>query len=309
MSEIILLGPQAFQPNLDKALERLDLEDPICVVTAGWQERAGELEALETHIGRKVLDLMLYQRAERLYEEDGELFEAHRRRQGRLRELQRYYRTRLSYYLEAARHLVRTGGDSDLLEPERRDAIEVVRELDHRHLGRLRQINAEFEETWRPSERPSVARHCEEISAIVSQCSAILVAGGHVAVLLNRLRVFNMGEWLRVKPVVAWSGGAMTLSEQLVLFHDSPPQGPGDAEVLEEGLGIFQGVLPLPHARRRLRLEDPIRVSLFASRFSPALCVAMDQGSLLHWDGHRWSALPGTRRLTSEGILQEMDGP
>lgn len=308
MSDIILLGPQAIEPNLGKALQSMQIEGPICVITAGWQERAGELAALEAHIGQKVVDLMLYQRAEQALEEDRELFEAHRRRQNRLREIQRLYRIRLSSCLEVTRRLKRMDGDSDILEPERQAALEVVRDLDRLHLCRLDRVNQEFEEEWTPSKRPSVHRHCDEIAAIVSECSVVLVAGGHVAVLLNRLRLFRLQDLLVGRKVVAWSGGAMALSERLVLFHDSPPQGPGDAEVLERGLGTFQGVVPLPHASRRLRLEDPIRVSLFASRFSPDLCVAMDRGSFLEWNGQRWRGRAGTRLLTPEGMLREVGG-
>ncbi len=308
MSEIILLGPQAIQPNLGEALKTMQIEGAICVITAGWQERAGELAALEAHIGQKVVDLTLYQRAEQALEEDRELFEAHRRRQNRLRELQRLYRIRLSSSLEVARRLKRMEGDTDILEPERQAALEVVRDLDRWHLCRLDRVNQEFDQTWTPNQRPAVEKHCSEIASIVADCSVVLVAGGHVAVLLNRLRLFRLQDLLVGKRVVAWSGGAMALSEKLVLFHDSPPQGPGDAEVLERGLGVFQGVVPLPHASRRLRLEDPIRVSLFASRFSPDLCVAMDRGSFLEWDGQRWRGRSGTRLLTGEGILREMGG-
>jgi len=307
MSDIVLLGPQAIEPNLGEALQSMEIGGPFCVVTAGWQERAGELEALEAHIEQPVIDLMLYQRAEQILEEDRELFEAHRRRQNRLREMQRLYRIRLSSGLETIRQLKRMEGDPELLEPERQAALEVVRDLDRLHLGRLDRVNMEFEEEWCPSQRPSVEAHCEKIEAIVRACSVVLVAGGHVAVLLNRLRLFRLQDLLREKKIVAWSGGAMALSERLVLFHDSPPQGPGDAEVLERGLGIFRGVVPLPHASRRLRLEDPVRVSLFASRFAPDLCVAMDRGSFLHWNGTKWLGRAGTRLLTPEGGLREVD--
>jgi hypothetical protein len=100
----------------------------------------------------------------------------------------------------------------------------------------------------------------------------------------------------------------MVLSERIVVFHDSPPQGAGNAEVLEAGLGAFQGVLPLPHARRRLQLSDRARVSLFSRRFEPAQCVALDEECRVEWDGSAWSAPSGTRRLTPEGTLVEVGG-
>ena len=34
----------------------------------------------------------------------------------------------------------------------------------------------------------------------------------------------------------------------------------------------------LPHARRRLPLEDPVRLGALARRFAPARCVVLDDG-------------------------------
>ena len=132
------------------------------------------------------------------------------------------------------------------------------------------------------------------------------IAGGHVAVLLNRMRLFDLAPLLAGKLVVAWSAGAMAVSERIVLFHDSPPQGPGNPEVFDAGLGLCTGVLPLPHADRRLRLEDPVRVDLFARRFSPSICAILDPGARWDWDGTGWTAGPGTRRLLRHGRVREM---
>ena len=37
-------------------------------------------------------------------------------------------------------------------------------------------------------------------------------------------------------------------------------------------------MIPLPHATHRLRLDDPYRVALFARRFAPDACIALDYG-------------------------------
>ncbi|MCB1055376.1 MAG: hypothetical protein KDD11_07665, partial [Acidobacteria bacterium] len=76
---------------------------------------------------------------------------------------------------------------------------------------------------------------------------------------------------------------------------------------LDLGLGLYRGVVALPHAEHRLRLDDPVRVGLFAERFAPAVCVAMDSGARLHWDGERWTAGPGTPLLTASGDLEERE--
>jgi hypothetical protein len=104
-------------------------------------------------------------------------------------------------------------------------------------------------------------------------------------------------------PIFAWSAGAMVLGERVVLFHDHPPQGEGFAEVLESGLGLYRGLIPLPHSRRRLRLSDRVRVSLLARRFPGFRCLAMDEGSRIHWDGVRWSGARG-RWLEPSGTVE-----
>jgi hypothetical protein len=120
----------------------------------------------------------------------------------------------------------------------------------------------------------------------------VAFAGGHVAALLNRLRLFDVASVVGERPIVAWSAGAMALSERIVLFHDSPPWGAGNAEVLDHGLGLCPGVLPLPHARRRLRLQDPRRVDLLVRRFAPLRCVGLDEGSKLRGRGAVWAGEP-----------------
>ena len=82
-------------------------------------------------------------------------------------------------------------------------------------------------------------------------------------------------------PIIAWSGGAMAFADQIVFFHDSPPQGPGDAEVLRAGMGLFHDVLPLPDANTRLNLDDRARVELFARRFDRCHCVIFDERTIL----------------------------
>ena len=70
----------------------------------------------------------------------------------------------------------------------------------------------------------------------------------------------------------------MALGQRVVLFHDSPPQGFGNAEVWGPGLGLYTGVLVFPHAQRRLALEDAGRVAILARRFQPSELRADGRG-------------------------------
>ena len=81
--------------------------------------------------------------------------------------------------------------------------------------------------------------------------------------------------------MIAWSAGAMALTERVVLFHDYGPEGDTEAEVFDRGLGRVQGIVALPHARRRLRLDDRDRCAVMARRFTDQHCVLLDDGTAL----------------------------
>jgi hypothetical protein len=308
MSMLVLLGPQRFEPTVRDAFDLLGVHGPIAVVTAGWQERESEDDELRAHLGCEVTDLLLYRRYDRVLARDRELGAALRRRQEQLVERQELYRLRLGFALEAARELMRRASGGAPLSEQRRAAIRALRTIDREHLRGMRLAHAEFEAQWRPLERDSVRREREELGAILERSTALALAGGHVGVLLTRLRLFGVAALLGERPVVAWSAGAMAAVERVVLFHDFPPQGAGDPEILDAGLGLCRGVVALPHARRRLRLDDPVRVALFARRFAPAACVVLDGPARLTWDGRRLSAGPATRALGSGGRIRQMAG-
>jgi hypothetical protein len=306
VSKVVILGPQRFEPNVGEAMSSLGVTGRVAAVTVGWQERESEIEELHEHLHLEVVKLELYRQFDDVLEQDRELFGALRRRQDRLRELQELYRRRLGHHLAMMRELMEAPGEDGLLDPERRAALEDLRKLDAHHLGRVREIHDEFDERWRPAERDAVASHRREIAGIVGESEVLAIAGGHVAVLLNRIRLFDVVSMLDGRPVVAWSAGAMVLCERVVLFHDSPPQGPGNAEVLGPGLGLCPGVVALPHARRRLRLDDPLRMTLFSMRFAPARSIVLEPGSRLDWDGDSWNAAEGTTWLGPQGTLEKV---
>ena len=307
MRRVVLLGPQRFKPTLAATLDSLGCGEPLAVVSAGWQEREEETEELRAHVGRELVNLRLYHRTEEVVAEDEALGGALRQRQEQMQRVQGLYRSRLALGLRAVRELLDYPGNNRFVEAHRRAAIRAVRTLDRQHLVQARRIHEEFAERWKPLERDSVRRHREQIAESLETCAAVVISGGHVAVLINRIRLFALGEFACAAPVVAWSAGAMVLTERIVLFHDSPPQGPGDPEVLDRGLGLCAGVVALPHASRRLRLDDPLRVSLLSRRFAPSLCVPFDAGARLDWDGQSWIPSSGTRVLGRGGALRKME--
>ncbi len=308
MFDLTLLGPQRWKPDLVTAFDRLSIRGSVAAITAGWQEREGENEELQQHLGRQVIDLKLHRRLEQVFVEDPELFNEHRARQDRLRALQRLYRYRLDFFMEPARELLRRKKESEALAAHQQAAVEALRRFDQEHLESIRRIHADFEARHQPHQRPAIQRQREEMQNILSQMSGLAIAGGHVAVLINRIRLFGIADLVRDLPIFAWSAGAMALGQRIVVFHDSPPQGAGNAEVLDVGLGWFSDLLPLPHASRRLHLDDPLRVGLFAQRFAPEIGVPLEMGTSLRFEKGAWHPWSDALGLAPDGQLKDFRG-
>lgn len=284
----ILLGPQRQRPTVSAVVR--ELAAPVGLITAGWQEN--ENESPPRGLGRKCVNLGIYARAERVFDRDRELAQAHRERQLELKRLQRLHRVRLDYAVAAWRALAALAEESEspTVREEADAALEAIRALDRHHLSRVDAVHEAFEARWRPGTRDAVAAGREAIATELAGVEAVVVAGGHVAVLLNRMRLFDLAPLLEGKRLVAWSAGAMVCAPRIVLFHDSPPWGAGNAELLDRGLGLFGQVLPLPDPGRRLRTNDPSRVALLARRFAPLACVGLAGRSRAEASEDGWRA-------------------
>jgi hypothetical protein len=309
MRPVVLLGPQRLRPTLVQAVAESGVSGPIAAVTAGWQEREDEIDELSAHLARPVFNLRLHHRGEDALARDPELLLAWGDLLDRRRKLQDLYRMRLGHAKFAARALWSSTMDPDLVAPELEEAIQALRDLDAQHVARTRGIWDAFLAEWRPGERDAIVDHRAEIAGLLARCEGLALAGGHVQALHDRLLLFGVPEMSGHLPVFAWSAGAMIASERVVLFHDDPPQGAGNAEVLCPGLGLVPDVVPFPHARRRLRLTDAARVGLLARRFSPARCYAMDEGARLDWDPARGLTERQAFELLADGFVAERLAP
>lgn len=300
----VLLGPQNPIRNIGAAVAAAELpEGPLAVISTGWQEAEGDLVELESVVGRPLEDLSLYARAESLFRDDDELAAAYRLRQDRLQKLQQLYRIRLRSLSVAARRLRRIDGDDDILQSERRHSVQQLRSLDAHHLEQGEAMHSEFDHVVQLESRDSVQTRSAEMRAILERCAGVIVTGGNVAVLINRLRLFGLGSSLVAQHLFAWSAGAMALTERIVLFHDRMPQGRREPEVFGRGLSIVQGLVTLPDATHRLRSGDRMRVELTARRFAPQVCITLNNGSAVRWEDGQPIDVEGARRLRRSGRL------
>jgi len=197
------------------------------------------------------------------------------------------YRVRLNPTIAAARKLMSIRAEPELLRLEQRASINQLRALDTHHLRRIQGIHQDFNKRRAGLDIPAALFQREEVHRKIENAGLVLIAGGHIAVLLNRIRLFGLDTILAQKPVIAWSAGAMAMSERIVLFHHSAPQGNRDAELLDAGLGIVHRRILLPHAGTRLDWSNRRKMALFSRRFSPAACCTLDNGSLIHLENGR----------------------
>lgn len=300
---VTLLGPQR-RPTLRSAVRARGLEGPYATVTAGWRDREPDDAEMVGLLDGRTTNLRLHARWLDVLGRDPEYAVAELEHHAVLDELQALYAMQLASALETVHVLARRTVDRPrAASAALADAEDVLRVIDQHHLDRVRDAHGDFYAAWRPEEREAVAEHRAQLRDVLRGCPVLVVAGGHVGVLVRLLHLFQLGP--SVPPdVVAWSAGAMALTERVVLFHDRAAQGPASDQVYDDGLGVLPGVVLLPHARRRLRTDDALRMQVMARRFSPAVCVVLDDGVRVDLDAD--GALPaGTRVVGVDGQVQE----
>jgi hypothetical protein len=287
---IILLGPQR-RPTVDAVAASVAPDGPVATITAGWLERESEDGELSALLGGRDANLALYRRWLDVQDRDPEYASAERLLVGVLADAQDAYLLRLDYALQAVYALQRRAGGNGLRSDAVAEAIAAVRELDAAHLHRVNSARGEFFQRLRPHDRPVIAEHRAAVEAALGEAAALVMTGGHVGVLTDVLHLFNVAAALAAAPptVIAWSAGAMALTDRIVLFHDRAAQGPGHPEVYGTGLSLVRGAVLLPHARARLLLDDRVRMAVLARRLAPAACVLLEPGTRLDTDGvGRW---------------------
>lgn len=298
----LLLGPQRPTVNLDSALARSGIADgPIAVISAAWQEAEGDIDDVRHLVKSPLTDLGIYHRANELFGADKPLHDAYRSRQESLKEQQRLYRMRLRQLMIAARATLSAEGEAGVVAAERRHAISQLRALDRHHLRQVGKIHGRFESAVNNTTHTHLADVIAKLEEQLSRFETVLITGGNVVVLMNRLRLFGLHTLLREKNIIAWSAGAMVLCDRIVLFHDKLPQGRRDAEILSQGMGLLPRLVLLPNPSDRLRTRDLLRVSLFDRRFSPAICTTLDSGAFLLFEGDNLRKSAAAKRMTRNG--------
>ena len=167
-------------------------------------------------------------------------------------------------------------------------------------------MTEEFLAAWRPAERDAVAAHRADVARMLRDASGLAIAGGQVPTLLNRLHLLGVGDHVRGAPRLRLVGRRHGGDRADRRLPRRPPARAAYSRVLEVGLGWCQGVVALPHPRRRLQLDDARRVSLLARRFAPAVCLGFEDGAHYPIAGADGRPRHGVLHLGADGAVAEL---
>lgn len=307
MLQRILLGPQRPITNLDSVFKQAAIpEGPIAVISTGWQEAEGDIDDVYQLVQRPLIDLKLYHRAEEIFHKDENFLKTYRVRQDQLKELQRLYHARLRQMMNATRKMYKATGSTDLIAVAQEHAMHQLRELDKHHLSRIADVYNDYAESLTDEQTNLIEEQKNSINESIKECSTVLITGGNVLIMLNRLQMFDMKDLLASRHIVAWSAGAMVLSDLIVLYHERNPLGRRDPEVVGPGMGILPKRIFLPDANTRLRESDHIRLGIFSQRFAPSECITLNNGSHLCIAEKQVQTAVGIETITSAGEIKEL---
>lgn len=273
----------------------------MALISAGWRYDEERDEPLRSALGVPVHNLRLYGAFQELERLAPELVAAHARRQATLKAIKVRYRQAIVSRLAGVQE--QWADRQDASSPWFRLAILHLQEVDDLFLAEAGRLHEEFDETERPFSHPVVIALRARITDILDQCQAVLIAGGHVGVLRNRMSFFGVDQALRDKRVIAWSGGAMVLAERILLYHDYTTHGVGLAEYLDRGFGLVPGVVFLPHAENRLDLKRAENVAILAARVSPLRAIMLENGGGIGPTGERIGSAAAVREVRPDGTI------
>lgn len=308
MSDVLLLGP--LRPGSLEAATR-GRQGPVALIAAAVRDDPSYVAEWSDQLPDPVQDLGLYRRFRDVADRVPELRRAWHERSEIVHEYNLLYRRRNRHAHAAIEELWRVshqqGDPHGRIARELDDAIQALRRLDRHHLRGVLAAERAAQDDLRLHSHPVVVPHREELLQALERCAGVVLCGGHVMRLRNRLRFFGLdtalagcrrrGAWM-----LGWSAGAMLLTRRLVLFHDDPPQGHIPPEVFDGGLDVAPELVVLPDASRRLHLDDPRRVGVLSRRFAPETVLGLDPGAIVAVSDGSWRALaPGVLTLTPAG--------
>ena len=300
---LMLLGHQRENPRLQSVLEKWNIRDSVALVSAGWEEDEEDDQWVRDALDCQVVNTHLYRLADELFHQDPEVLTLLRERQDRLRELREVNELQTENLCVVARQLWQRQEQSAAAVFPLQQTIAQLRQIDVSYLQAVSTVIREFDQRIGSKRRPSVLAYREAVLKRIAGCQALLIAGGHVGVLLNRLNLCRLLRHVSL-PIIAWSGGAMVLGQRVVFYDHFVPHAKREVELSRKGLNLFSGMQLFPRAAERLNLQDVCELTLLARRMDGE-CLVLDAHSQLEWTAHGRLNVENVRHVTSNGEVQE----
>ncbi|NLJ55313.1 MAG: type 1 glutamine amidotransferase-like domain-containing protein [Intrasporangiaceae bacterium] len=301
----VLLGPQRFRQTAGTVADALAPDGPVATVTAGWRDREKDDAELHEVMGGRARNLHLFTRLGHVVRHDPTFAAAASVYNRSIDEANKLYKVRLSHAMDAVYTILRRTARQDLIDSALRAGVQSVQDIDAWYVWLTAELEDELRSVGQVDSSDVIAGHRGEVAEILDSSALLAIAGGHVSFLMRCLRLFEAFPSPDL-PVVGWSAGAMVLTDHIVLYHDKGPAGVQPAEVWDRGLGRVPRVIAMPHARRRLALDDVHRNLVLAHRFAPARVLLLDDGMQVRI-GDDGSLPAEARVVTAEGTIATIE--
>jgi hypothetical protein len=212
----VLLGPQRFLTTAGTVVRSVAPEGPVATVTAGWEDRESADGELDEVMEGRSRNLHLYGRLSDVLVSDEHFATEALAHRDAMDELAGLYSLRLQRALDSVYAVARRPARPAVAHAAFTDAVRGVRDIDDWYLRTVDQLYGDLEAAASPEDSEPIARHRHEVAALLRDAAVVAIAGGHVGILLRCLRLFAVDPRPDL-PVVAWSAGAMAMTERVVL--------------------------------------------------------------------------------------------
>jgi hypothetical protein len=300
---LLLLGQQRESPRLSEVLARWRIQGSVGLVSAGWEEDEEDDQWVRDAIDLPVVNSQLYQLADRMFQDDPEVLTLLRERQDRLRDLREINALQTEQLFALARELWRRIEENAGAVGPFQQTMAHLREVDRTYLRAVSTVIKEYEQRIAPRVRPSIQSYQQAVLRRMEGCQALLLAGGHVGVLLNRLNLCRLLQHLQL-PIIAWSGGAMALGERVFFYDHFIPHAKKEVELSRQGMRLFSGLQVFPRAAERLNLQDQSELAILARRIETP-CLLLEPNSEIQWSTAGNLSASGVRVADANGEIQD----
>lgn len=170
------------------------------------------------------------------------------------------------------------------------DTMSKIIENDQLMLRICGEIEGYFRDRSRVDEHPVYIAMRDEFRNRILSANSIFLFGGHMPVLLNRLKFFDLRDAFREAlcrgtNFYTVSAGSMALADKVIVYDDFGHAAEGghgrEFEFFDKGLGLVTKVAIFPHCMDRIQTDDPDNLSYLANRFSSGVCVGLNEKSFL----------------------------